>query len=220
MQTPPPLRLDPRRWPRRDHYAWFRRQDFPYMAVTAEVDATALVRDSRAAGVSLFAARLHRLTAAANTVPALRQRIRVEDGEDVVLEYPVVDPGFTVAAEGDLFAYATVPFTDELTAFAAAVAAQSHALRGSSALSPFEDRRDDLLFCSCLPWLRFTAVTHPVPTTSAVDSVPRIAWGRLTEDGGRWLCPVNVQAHHALVDGLHLGRFFAALEAHLQAGLG
>jgi chloramphenicol O-acetyltransferase type A len=40
------------------------------------------------------------------------------------------------------------------------------------------------------------------------DSVPRFAWGRIFEEHGRMRLPLSVQVNHALMDGLHVGRFF------------
>lgn len=70
--------------------------------------------------------------------------------------------------------------------------------------------RDDLIFSTCLPWLAFTAVNHPVAGPD--DSFPRVAWGKFVQRGDNWFMPVNVHAHHALVDGLHIGKFFQVLQ--------
>ena len=209
-------RIDPKQWPRAAVYAWYRAMSYPYVGITAEVDATALVGQTRAAGRSLFAAVMQQLVLAANEVPQLRQRIRLDDSGEWVAEHPRVDPAYTVAVEGGLFNYATTPSSEDPDAFAAGVAASSEAQRHNQSLEPFEGRRDDVLYMSCLPWIRFSAMSHPF-SLDEIDSVPRIAWGKLVELDGRWRCPVNIVAHHALVDGSHIGRFFTGLEARLEA---
>jgi chloramphenicol O-acetyltransferase type A len=55
-------------------------------------------------------------------------------------------------------------------------------------------------------WVSFTSFKHPIHSQPA-DSVPRFAWGKLFEDGEYFKMP-SVQAHHALMDGVHMGRFF------------
>ena len=45
----------------------------------------------------------------------------------------------------------------------------------------------------------------------------RISWGRWFWLGDRLLLPFSVQAHHALVDGVHLGQFIDALQKKLDA---
>ena len=171
------------------------------------------VRAAREGGQSVFAVLAHALLEAVNQVPALRQRIRVEEGRDVVVEHPVVHAGLTLASGEGQFTYRTVRWHSASARFVEAVGQAAEEARGSCGLEPHElDGRDDLCFFSCVPWVRFTQVVHPVPI-GATDSVPRVSWGRLTPVGERVMCPVNVQAHHALVDGWHLGQFFRGLEA-------
>lgn len=40
--------------------------------------------------------------------------------------------------------------------------------------------------------------------------------GKILPAGGKTLLPVTAQCHHALVDGIHLARFYEALEQELQ----
>jgi len=74
--------------------------------------------------------------------------------------------------------------------------------------------KDDLLFMTSLPWVSFTSMTHPMHL-SPVDSVPRFAWGRFFQDGNQLKMPLSVQAHHALMDGLHVGKYFELLQEKL-----
>jgi chloramphenicol O-acetyltransferase type A len=56
---------------------------------------------------------------------------------------------------------------------------------------------------------------HPMHLHPA-DSVPRFAWGKFFEDGEFLKMPLDVQGHHALMDGVHVGRYFAEVEDYLQ----
>lgn len=49
-----------------------------------------------------------------------------------------------------------------------------------------------------------------------VDSVPRFAWGKFFEDGEFLRMPLSVQAHHALMDGIHMGSFHAKVQDYLD----
>ncbi len=207
--------IDLEGWDRRDHYRWYRAHAQPQLALTAELDAGGLAGRCEAEGRSLFAGFLRALSRAANAVPALRQRVRSLGGREVLVEHPVVHPAFTVALDGDRFGFASTPLVDDGAAFEAAVRRVSDEARAHGGLTPFDEERDDLLYLSCLPWVRFTHVSHPVRSPGG-DWVPRIAWGRLTPVGGRIVVPVNIQVHHALVDGVHLGRFFEAAQAALR----
>ena len=47
------------------------------------------------------------------------------------------------------------------------------------------------------------------------DSVPKIAFGKFIKTEERTLLPFSVEVHHALMDGLHVGRFVTWLEKAL-----
>ena len=78
-----------------------------------------------------------------------------------------------------------------------------------------EPGRDDLLFMTAIPWVSFTSFMHPLHW-SPVDSVPRFAWGKFFEQGKSLKMPLSVQGHHALMDGIHVGRFYAEVQGYLQ----
>jgi chloramphenicol O-acetyltransferase type A len=73
---------------------------------------------------------------------------------------------------------------------------------------------DALVHGSTVPWLAFTGLMHARRLGAAADSTPKIVFGKHTRraDGGASV-PVSIEAHHALVDGLHVSRVFEALEA-------
>jgi chloramphenicol O-acetyltransferase type A len=46
--------------------------------------------------------------------------------------------------------------------------------------------------------------------------VPRFAWGKFFDEGERRKMPLGVQAHHALMDGVHVGRFYETVQDYLD----
>ena len=56
---------------------------------------------------------------------------------------------------------------------------------------------------------------HPIHW-SPVDSVPRFAWGKFFEEGQSIKMPLSVQGNHALMDGLHAGKYYAELQDYLD----
>lgn len=77
-----------------------------------------------------------------------------------------------------------------------------------------DPERDDLLFMSTIPWVSFTSFTHPMKLHPA-DSVPRFAWGKIFEKTGMLKMPLSVQGHHAVMDGVHMGRFYKKVQDFL-----
>ena len=201
---------------RQRHFDFFRAMQVPYFSVTAPLSVGPLVEHVKAAGFRLHVATVYLVSDAANRVPELRRRIR---GEQVV-EHEVVHPSFSVATEqADVFSFCEVPFGWPFAGFAAAAEERMEIMRTAPVFAD-EPGRDDLLFLSAFPWTAFTAVTQPVPL-SPPDSVPRIVWGKVAPQGldgsGPLALSVSIQAHHAVVDGRHLARFFELLQASFNA---
>lgn len=202
--------VDTETWPRRRHFELFLGQSFPYLAVTAEVEVGYLLAFARKKGFAFFDAVTFCVLRAANDVEEFRCRIV---GDEVRL-YERVDVSFTLLAADSLFRFAECPFDEDFTAFARRSREVVDATKQSADLAI--DARPDLIYATCLPWIRFGQMTHPVHAAGH-DSTPRFAWGKfVTEDGGVMM-PLNVQVHHGLVDGLHLGRFYERFAAHADA---
>jgi len=199
--------VDMSRESRRDQFAYFQTLSNPYVGVTVQVDVTELAVWCRERGTSFFLAVLYAAVRAANGVPELRRRIR----GDQVVEYDRCPSSHTVALPDGTYCYCSLevdrPFREFLPY---AAAEQARAMEHPS----LEDREQErLLFVSCVPWLSYTALVQPTPVPA--DSNPRITWGKYDRQGERILLPVSLLANHALVDGIHIARFYQALEREL-----
>ncbi len=197
-------------WPRRDHFRIFHALDYPYFSLCANVDLTAFYPVVKQRGVSFTVATVYVLARVANAIPEFRYRIR--DG--VVIEHEIVHPATTILREEDLFTFCTFDYTEDFSSFAARAAEMIAYVKEHPTLED-EPGRDDLLFMTSIPWVSFTSAVHPVHLNPG-DSVPRIAWGKFFEDGETLKMPLGVQAHHALMDGIHVGRFYEEVQDSLH----
>lgn len=202
--------IDLESWPRRRHFELYRGLDYPHVGLCANVDISAFRAAVREQGLSFALAAAYVLARAANELPEFRLRIR---GNQVV-EHEVVHPSFTVLNEQELFSFCTVPYRAALAEFAPLAAERMAQVQAAPVLSD-EPGQDDLLFMTGLPWVSFTSILHPIHMHPA-DSVPRIAWGKFFDQEGRTLMPVAVQVHHALMDGLHIGRYYQRIQQHFD----
>jgi chloramphenicol O-acetyltransferase type A len=200
-------------WPRRSQYLFFREVANPHFALTATVDATRLIMVDKPAGVPVFNAALHAIMGAANAVPELRTRFSGE----VIREHERVHASVTVPIEGERFAFCDVPFSNDWAEFDKNCRREVERAKRQDTLKDEVAGEEDWIYLTCLPWLAFTAMTHPVDGPE--DCIPRIAWGKIERDGERWRMPVAIQVHHALVDGRHLGLFFEELDERLARPL-
>ena len=201
--------IDVETWPRRDHYRLYRHFDQPHFNMCASVDITAFHPALKARGVGFTIGVLYVLARAANDFPSFRQRMR----GDEVIEHEIVHPATTVLADGGLFSFCNLDYLPDLASFAARAAGVMLAVKQRPTLE-VEHGRDDLLFTTSIPWVSFTSFAHPTHL-HPVDSVPRLAWGKRFEEGGRLKMPLSVQGHHALMDGLHMGQYYERVQEYL-----
>lgn len=199
--------IDLATWERAAHYRLFKDLPHPHYAVTVPVEAGILAESARDLSISVFSCLFYALSTAANQVTAFRMRIR---GEDVV-EHEVVHPSYAAplpgASEG-IFGYATFGHTESLTEFDRRRKKARVYVPGD--LDDANQKRDDLIYCSSLPWLAFTSLTHAYGGPD--DSVPRFTLGKFEKRRGGLEVPLCVQVHHGLVDGYHIGQFVGAME--------
>lgn len=203
-------KIDIKSSPRQSHFEFFSGFGWPFLDVCARVDMTEAL-ENRPPSVGVFALCLHRIMAAVHQVPELMQRIE----PDGVWQYDSVTPSFTVMGENGVFNYAVAEWDAELESFSARVKKAAEYSNTKDELNLEDDHRADLVFVTCLPWLDFTSIAHPRPMGPAPNpadaSVPRIAWGKIVEHESRKSMSVALSAHHGLVDGAHLARFYEVL---------
>lgn len=203
-------KIDINTWPRREHFKLFSAFNHPHAGLCANVDITAFYPAVKQRGISFTIATTYMIARAANVIPELRYRIR---GQEVV-EHEIVHPAITYLTGEDLFSFCTFDYIEDFSDFAAMSEERIVYMREHPTLAD-EPGRDDLLFMTPIPWVSFTGVLHPMQLHPE-DSVPRIAWGKFFQAGELLKMPLGVQGHHALMDGIHIGRFYAELQDYLD----
>ena len=206
-----PQALDLSTWPRRSAYALFRHFDKPWFSVCVRVDVTALRPALQQLGGGRFALACHHA--------ALRESHRVQgfrlrfQGEGVqVLD--TVRGSTTVARPDGSFGFATLPYIASFSRFAATGAAAMQAARDGGAPLEVEAEEHTFIHFTTLPWLHFTSFTHAREKAHA--DIPKIAFGRVKEEGGRQWMPLALEVHHALMDGADVGDFVQGYEAAMN----
>lgn len=202
--------IDMENWKRRNHYNHFIKFDYPHFNVCGNLDITKFYKYIKEKEQPFFISVLYSATKAANSIKEFRYRIR----ENRVVEHESLTPSFTVMGEDEVFSFCAVKFIDEFDKFRASASKAIERVKRNISLED-ELGRDDYLYITSVPWVSFTSVAHPIHM-NPVDSIPRIAWGKYFEEKGRIKLSISVQAHHALVDGLHVGQYFNRVQEILD----
>jgi chloramphenicol O-acetyltransferase type A len=204
--------LDLATWSRRDAFEFFRSFDKPYFNVCTRLDVARLKAAVATLGVGSFSlACSHVALRLANEIEPFRYRL--QHGRVRVLD--VVHGGDTVLRDDESFGFAYLRHEPTFAAFVPAAAAAVAAARDRRA--PFEPRLDeqDLVHLTTLPWVHFSSFSH-ARNWGREDSVPKLAFGRAEPEGAHLWLPMSVEVHHALMDGLHVGRYVQRWEAVLS----
>jgi chloramphenicol O-acetyltransferase type A len=204
-----PEYLDTEAWSRRHLFRLFKDYDAPYFNVCADVDVTPLLALVRERGLSFFVTYHYLSTKTANEVEPFRYRLR---GERVVV-HERVHAGAIVLLPDDSFTFVYFDYSEDFGAFHEGARAMVERARREPPPLDARAGQDDLIYHSVIPWVSFTSISHARDSRQQ-NGIPKVAFGKYREADGRVLMPVSVEAHHALMDGLHAGRFFERLQRH------
>lgn len=203
--------LDLNSWPRHETYKFFRHFDKPYFNICVQLDVTKLITTCKNSGSSAFIAYHYLSLRAANEVAEFHYRIR----DDRVLIHEVIHGGSTLLLPNDTIAFVYFDYDPNFRDFATNTSrAIDEVRKGSGAFEPRDDH-DGLIHFTTLPWISFTSFSH-ARNWGRDDSVPKIAFGKFYKQSDKTLLPMSVEAHHALMDGVHMGRFINKLESLLD----
>lgn len=202
--------IDLATWPRAAQFRFFRTYDRPHYATTTRIDVTRLMA-RKAEGVSPYRACLYAIGAGLHAVPELMMRFR----GDQVVAHDMITLSMTVPTHTGSFGYGYVPFVSDFWVFEAQAKSLIASVAAGGVLDANSGERDDLAYLSCMPWLDYTAINNALPGPD--DCIPRISWGKFVDHGGRWDMAMTLEVHHALVDGVQVGAYFAAVQAALDA---
>jgi chloramphenicol O-acetyltransferase type A len=190
---------------RRDRFEFFDRMQSPAVNLCFTMDVPDFRPWCKAQDLAPFHVMLFAVLRAVLKVENFRYR--VHEGEVIRIEHLV--PSFTVKNQHGDLNFAQFDWTDDVREFVARGKAAGEEAAGMTemnlkyrTMSPRDAK--DQVFVTCMPWLDFTSIQHPMMSLATPD-IPSLAWGRFRDapDGGLQL-PFSVQAHHGFVDGYHI----------------
>jgi chloramphenicol O-acetyltransferase type A len=201
-------------WKRHDFFHFFKDYDHPAFNVCASLDVTALFNLVRSTKAFSFSIAYHFLSLkAANETEPFKYRIR---GDNVIV-HERIHGGSTVLLDDERFTFFYFDYDESFERFQRGAKAALTRARAIDYRPDPDDvsTRDDLIHYSVLPWVSFTSVSH-ARKWGRQDSVPKIVFGKCFTEGKSVRMPHSVEVHHALMDGLHVGRYFEKLERYFS----
>ncbi|NOX83412.1 MAG: hypothetical protein GXP06_10590 [Alphaproteobacteria bacterium] len=184
---------------RQEHIALFSDYEDPTVNITTVVTCADFVAKAKAHNVPPFAALLFAIAEASLAVENFRWRL---DGGEAV-EVTHLKTGHTVLDKNNNLNFSAIEHTNDFDIFVRRYIKDREIVHAATSLRLSEREDRDHLYVTCTPWLFFTAFEHPVARFGDA-SIPNIAVGQFKFEDGMVRFPLAVQAHHGLVDGLHI----------------
>ncbi len=203
-------KVDLAKWPRAAQFQFFREFDRPHYATTVRLRVTSMMAERKRTGLSPFRHTIWAIGKGLHAVPELCMRFK----GDTVTQYRRLLLSPTIPLDNGDFRYTYLAWNPDRARFDGHAAEKISEVREGAPLNANDGTIEDVAYLSCLPWLDYTSLDNALP--SADDCIPRVSWGKIVKNGQGFDMAMTIQVHHALVDGLQVGQFFAATETAMK----
>lgn len=202
--------IDEAHWERREYLDFFKTTAI-YM--TVEMDITALYREIKARGLRLYPALVW---CAAKTINDHREFRYGRDGDGNIGVWDVVHPYYTVPRQDnpELFSMKCTTFSADFKAFYGVFLPDYAQAEHCGRLLCDEALPPNICGITAAPGIRFSSFSFGGEPKE--DFTPFALYGKFHQEGERVFLPVSGEFSHAVNDGLHVSRFFSALERNMD----
>ncbi len=181
----------------------------PYFGITIPFDVTHAYHFSKTNNVSFFARYLHDCMKAINDVENFKYRII----DNNVVVYDTIHASATIMRTNKTFGFSFIEFDDDLMVFSRNLENEKERIESSNNLYPPQNSLD-CIYCSALPWFNFSG--HKEPVSGLVESVPKLAFSKISDAKENIMMNVAISVNHALVDGYHVALFAEKFQRYLN----
>lgn len=199
------------KWNRKKTYELFKRYDNPFFNICADVEITDALIYSKENNFSFFLVSLFLSVKTANSIESFKYRIR----KNKVIIHDVIHPGSTILNNDETFSFAYFEYNPDFKNFNKTASSIMNKFKNGYKCFDPGIERDDLIYYSTIPWISFTSFSHAADNKSGT-SIPKIVFGKYFQKANKTLMPVSVEVHHALMDGIHVGKFFNDFQVKLN----
>lgn len=202
---------------RRDRFEFFESFENPLLNLSFELEMKDFRPFCKANNLPVFHFYLYCLFQALNDVENFKYRIY--EGE--VIKIDELIGSYTIINEENLFNYTRFKTSPDMHEFIRnSVKSKEEvttlALTNTGKELPVRELKN-YVFITSIPWLKMTAIEHPVYKYKSAD-IPAIAWGKFTTlPNNQIMVPMSVQAHHGFVDAYHIHQLAEALKNKIES---
>lgn len=196
-------------------YNWFKTFSNSTYGVNAVVDVTKLVQYCKESNSSFFINMLYIVVNGLNSVEEMRYRIL----DDKAVVFDDINPAYTIMTKTGTFENVRHKnFKDYKTFYEVASKNIEEAKNQTKIKREDYNPKNcyDEYYITCLPWLNFTEMSHPIPDSLESQCIPRICWGKFVENNEKYELTLNITVSHIFVDGYPLSKTFIKIQELLD----
>ncbi len=206
--------IDLENWNRYKQYKWFSTFRDSTFGINILLDVTDLIKYVKDNNKSFFVTFLYVLMKGLNS----REEMRIRYLNGKVVMYDDIDPAYTVMTKAGTFENVISKNNDNFEEFYEEV---KHDLDKAKNLEKVDDKYNDegsynQYYITCVPWIDFSGLTHPIPDDKASQVVPRVCFGKYHLVGDRYKMMLNITVSHEFVDGYPLSQVFINIQNMLN----
>lgn len=192
---------------RKNTFEWFNSFSNSTYGLNAKIDVSKLVKHSKENNQSFFINMLYIVTKTLNEIPEFRSRLY--NNKPVIFDK--VTPAYTVMTKSKDFENVRHDYIENYNEFYQL--AKSLIEKAKNYDSPIyneynPESKYNELYITCLPWINFTEMSHPIPDDKNNQCIPRICWGKFSEANNMFELTLNITVSHIFIDGYQLSLAF------------
>lgn len=202
-------------WERKKTFEWFNSFSNSTYSMNVRMDVTKLVMHVKDRKESFFIDLLYIVLNGLNSVDEMRMRL--VNNEPVI--YDEINPAFTVMTDAgtyDNVRFKNVNNFKGFYKFASEYIENAKKQKKLKEESYNPDNCYNEYYITCVPWIDIIQITHPIPDDKSSQCIPRICWGKYSEENGKYELTLNITVSHIFVDGYHLSKTFNIIQKLLN----
>lgn len=202
-------RIDIEKWNRKEYYIHYMNELRCTYSLTVNIDITGLRAAVKKLGKRIYPVQIYMIATVVNQY----EEFRMDTDSDGELGYwSEVNPCYTVFnKDSETFSSIWTNYNCVFSLFYDSCIEDIDRYSQSASLRPKLNEPSNSFTISALPWVNFTGFNINVFNEGRYLP-PIFTIGKFIETGTSVLMPLSIQAHHAVCDGVHVGRFVQALQ--------
>ena len=208
-------KINMKTWNRNKTYEWFKTFSNCTYSMNVRMDVTNLYKHVKQNKESFFIDLLYIVLKGLNSTEEMRMRLV----DDIPVIYEDINPAFTVMTEAQTFENVRMNNCEDFKKFYQTASEHIEAAKKQKQIKKEKYNPDNCYneyYITCVAWVDFTQVTHPIPDDIASQCIPRICWGKYVEQNGKYELTLNITVSHLFVDGYPLSKTFNKIQELLN----